>query len=245
MAKQNESEPIINAAAPAPIIQMPMDQLEALMASAMAAAMKMSKASEPDSGDNTMLSIALEGLRASVKATEQLGNEIKRTVRRSNADHTHASDFNIDPRCAICKVGGVHPETGHVGHPKPALIHETFFCYMPQKTDALTPVEIELFNQFTESTESRFGTWTATLERLGKTKTRLHVKVPCLTNDDLSSLPSMEVILLELLYGDRSVNPVLAMERIKDLEAKMAELQAQLAARPSDAPRVDRPSAGQ
>jgi hypothetical protein len=234
MAKERENEPVINPSAPAPIIQMPLDQMEALMASAMAAAMRMSQTSAPDGGgENAMLKIALEGLRASVAATEQLGNEIKRTVRRSNAGHSHASAFNLDPRCSRCLAGEPHEETGNMAHPKPALKHETFFCYMPQKADALTPVEVELFNAFTESTESRFGTWTATLERLGKSKTRLHVKVPCLTNDDLSTLPSMEVILLELLYGDRAVNPVLAMERIKDLEAQMAALTAQLAARPS------------
>jgi hypothetical protein len=230
------SEPVINpVATPPTMIQLPLDQLQALMSNVMAEAVKMATSGQAAAAaePNMAMQLALESLKASVAASTQLGEEIKRTVRRSNMTHSQQSEFNYDPRCELCREGKEHPLTGTLAHPKPPLIHETYFCYMKQKVDELTPVEVELFNSFTESTESRYGTWTATLERTSKKKTRLHVKVPCLTNDDLATAPVLEVILMELLYGDRSVNPVLAMERIKDLEAKMAALQAQLAARPS------------
>jgi hypothetical protein len=75
-------------------------------------------------------------LRASVAATQQLGEEVKRTVRRSNPNHPNRSVFSFDPRCKLCVAGEVHPETGDLGHPKATLIHDCLFCYMPQKADS-------------------------------------------------------------------------------------------------------------
>lgn len=243
---KQEAGPVVSSS-PDPsapqVLQIPMADFEAMIARIMAA----SGGGSPDRD------AMVEALRSSVKATELLGEEFKRNIRRSNADHRHQSVFNIDVRCDLCQRGEIHPETGHYGHPKPKLIHETFFCFGKQFEDSLTPTEIELFNAFTDSTECRDGDWTATLERHSSKKMRLHVKVPAKTIDDLSALPSLDAILMELLYGRKVVDPVLAMSRITDLEDKLRAMEARLAtanaaddaARAAERAQVaNRPSAG-
>jgi hypothetical protein len=206
---------------PPVIVQLTADQLEAMLGRILAA-------SNGQPGGETMA--AIEALRASVAATQLLGEEVKRTVLRSNADHRHQSVFDFDIRCEDCKAGRIHAATGHYGHPKVELRHETLFCYGKQSAEALTPVEIELFNSFERSTEARDGTWTATIERASAKRQRLHVVVPCATIDDLASLPPLEQILMELLYGKEVVDPVISAKRIHDLEERLKQMEAQMAA---------------
>lgn len=219
MAKGATEQPEAPAAA-SPVIQMTLEQMEAMFARIMAAG---------KTTDDTQ--VAMEALRASVLATQQLGDEIKRTVRRSNADHSHQSVFDFDIRCEVCKAGGIHEATGNMAHPKPDLIHETFFCFGKQVKDQLTPVEVELFNSFTVSTEARDGAWTATMDKFSAKKKKLHVEVPCATIDDLASLPPLEQILMELLYGREVVDPVISAARIRDLEERIKKMEAEAAAR--------------
>ncbi len=88
---------------------------------------------------------------------------------------------------------------------------------------------MELFNSFDKSTEARDGTWTATLDRFNSRKRKLHIIVPCATIDDLSSLPPLEQILMELLFGKEVVDPVISAQRIKDLEERLRQNEQALA----------------
>jgi hypothetical protein len=60
------------------------------------------------------------------------------------------------------------------------------------------------------------------------------VLTPCKTIDDLASTgPTLEAILVELLYGNKAVDPVMAMARIKELEDRIAAMEAAAKPRPS------------
>lgn len=204
------------------VIQMPVEMFQQLLASL----------PKPGDGASAELTAAIRGIEATAKATALLQSEVQRTVRRSNAHHPNKSAFTFDPRCETCKSGAIHEETGDLGHPKAKLRHKTYFCYGLQREDQLTPVEIELFNQFTESKEARDGAWTATIERGSSASQRaLHVNVPAKSIDDLASLPpALTQILVELLYGQTVSDPVLSMERIRDLERRLSEMEAKAGA---------------
>lgn len=152
-----------------------------------------------------------ELMKAAVDGMKGLRDEVERTVRRSNASHPGISVFS-------------YPE-GDVKRPKPKLKYEVYFCGGKQREDQLKPREIDLFNQFTGSKEARDGAWTARLERDGNKK-KLFIDVPAKTIDHLSSLPQeLSYILTELLYGADVVDPLKQMDRIHELEARLAQLE--------------------
>ena len=182
-----------------PIVQLTFAQLEKLIETATAGG-------GPQRG---------EELRIAAAALTKLGDEVGRTVRRSNADHPQISAFSF-------------PE-GNRSKPKDTLKHETYFCGSREREDALTPSEIELYNRFDRSREARSGRWKATLEPNGG-KMRLLVTVPAKTIDNLAELPPLTQILSELLYGSEVANPSQSMERLLAAERKIAELEARLAA---------------
>lgn len=209
-------------AAAAPMVAMSQEQFASLIAALSA---------RPDKSPE--LQLAIDGLRHSAETNARLSAEVARTVRRSNADHSHQSAFTFDPRCNVCLSGQVHEETGNLGHPKPKLSKRTYFCYGLIREEQVTPVEIELFNAFTESKEARDGVWTATIEKVGRQATTLHVLVPCLSLDDMVSLPPLTEILAELLYGRTVVDPVMSLDYIKALEARVKELERGVAPAPA------------
>lgn len=215
------------------MVGMPLELLQELIAGLRAGRQA------PGGEDNPALQAAIRAIEAQAATTEKLAEEFKRTVRRSNETHTGISAFTFDFRCEICKdvargsrTATHRDELGEPlgqAHPKPALRYETFFCGGRQREDQLTPLEIELFNAFEASRESRDGAWQAILSRDGLKK-RLAVNVPAAYLDDMMSLPPLTQILSELLYGSEIANPDLAMARILELEKKIAELEK---ARPS------------
>jgi len=229
MAKEREEKELPEVGGqvvvPQTMVQMSDEQFERLFA----------RLSSSGTASNPDTLIAMEALRASVEATKMLGDEVRRTVRRSNSDHSHQSALNFDIRCALCKSGAVHAETGNLGHPKPELRYDTYFCWGKQNEEQLTPVEVELYNAFESSKEARDGTWTATIERVSAKRKKLHVLVPYATLDGIRDLPSLEQILIELLYGKSVVDPVLSMQRIAELEARLKALEAAGAAVPASA----------
>lgn len=187
----------------APIVQLTFDQLNQLLERA-------ARASQNSQGAG-----GGEELRLAAGALQALGDEVRRTVRRSNASHPGISDFS-------------YPE-GEEARPKARLTHETFFCGAPQREDQLTPTEIDLYNKFDRDMEARDGRWTAAFERNGSRR-RLSIMVPAKTNDDLTNLPPLTQILSELLYGSEVADPTKSMARLIAAETKIAELLARIEA---------------
>ncbi len=154
-------------------------------------------------------------LEAAVAAIQGLQGEVARTVRRSNARSNGISAFSYpEGDYAAAEAGKVK-----------RLTYETYFCGQRQREDDLTPTEVDLFNSFQRSMTCREDRWTATIKQNG-TKKQLHIWVPCKTNDDLASLPSLIAVLGELLYGAEVVDPTLTMATIMELQKKVASLEA-------------------
>ncbi len=187
--------------------------------------------------DNPIMERMLLALEAQAAASKRLGDEFARTVRRSNATHPNMSVFTFDKRCKWCRDGEPHPVldkngvvvpgvVGPLAHPKPKLKFETYVCGGKQFEDSLTPLELDLFNQFESSRTARGGTWSAVIKRDGTTA-KLFINFPSRTLDELQDLPrTLPEVLNELLFGEEAVDAhdmigeMLAMKkRIKELEA--------------------------
>jgi len=171
-----------------------------------------------------------EMAKAQVLATTQLGEQVKRTVRHSNADHEHLGVFNYKADCEYCKTKTRHPEgdaidSGKMGHPKPAMRRETFWPRgVRVQADDCTVLEVELFNAFETNKSARGGTWTAKIANDGQA---LEINAPCYFPDERGSLPtSLPQILLELLYGADVVNPEMTGATILNLQKQIDELKA-------------------
>lgn len=185
---------------------------------------------------------ALEIMSAHVASTEKLGQEIGRTVSKSNAigDDTGASDFAFDPACQFCVEEAPHPGVKRQAHahPKETLYfiapngkkkpRQVFFCHFPQREDALSPLEIRLFNQFKSDVDARGGYksgrgWSARITDEGS---RLDIYIPAYTQDQRSSLPPLAQILAELLNGSAAVDPNNLLATVQSLQEKIAQLEA-------------------
>lgn len=143
---------------------------------------------------------------ASARAAATTGAEsLRRVLHPQNAQHPGKSVFS-------------YPE-GDVEHPKPELRSpETFFCNSRLDVDAMTPTTIDLLNRFTRTVTARGGRWRADVAPDGR---GLHVTVPCKTIDDRMELPSLDLILLELLDGEAAVDPISLADRVVALERQL------------------------
>lgn len=178
---------------------------------------------------------ALEGI---AKGNQKLGEEFARTVRRSNATHSGISTFTFDKRCEYCRKQQPHPvldadgqvvagQLGPLAHPKPKLIHKVTVCGGPQHEESLTPLEIELFNQFTHSVTAHSGSWTAMLRRDGTTSV-LSIDFPAKTLDHMQDLPrTLAELLGELLFGDEATDATDLVGEVMKLKKQLAEMVAQ------------------
>jgi hypothetical protein len=175
----------------------------------------------------------LSKISDSQAALTKLVGEMQRATNKENPNYEDRSVYNFDPACPSCKARERHPtengEPGKFGHPKPKLKHETFFCGGIQREDWLTPMEIDLFNQFEKSTTAREGRWTATLSRDGTRKV-LHIALPYRGADVRAELPPLTTILLELIYGPAIADPMQQLQMITDMQKQIAALEAKLAA---------------
>jgi hypothetical protein len=118
-----------------------------------------------------------------------------------------------------------HPE-GDVARPKPVLRPGKngqpglcFFCGSKEDPDTLTPHQIDLYNRFDRTRTSREGRWRAEVSPNG---VDLSVTVPCKTLDERMDLPSLDIILTELLDGAAAVDPISLAQRVQDLERQLA-----------------------
>jgi hypothetical protein len=140
---------------PLPQVSLSFEQLKELLAMA-----------QSDKAPSAELQAAILGLNATIDASKKLTEGINRTVRRSNAEGQDVSVFNFKAGCEHCTNNTPHPDTGKLGHPKPAMLYESFFPNGAKiVADDATVTEIELLNAFTGSRTARDGKWTATLTR--------------------------------------------------------------------------------
>jgi hypothetical protein len=178
-------------------------------------------------------------INALTTSTKGLQDQVKRTVRVSNAEHENESIFNFKAGCQFCDARERHPEdpnivgSGKVGHPKPALKFESYFPEQARVfADDATVLEVELFNALGTKLSAnpmqpisiRKGTWEA---RLSPDARRLFVKAPSFTSDERNSLPSLPLILIELLEGGAKSDPMDAVnasiaKRLEQLESVSA-----------------------
>ncbi len=136
----------------------------------------------------------------------------ERSAPRENPNYNHTSCFT-------------YPE-GESVRPKPTLSRDTFFCGPRCRNDELSPAEIDAFNAITTTRTARDGTWTAEVRQNG-TARELHIKVPSRTVDDRMNLPgSLLLILGELQYGAKAVDPMALAARVAELEDTLTRLTA-------------------
>lgn len=187
------------------------------------------EASGPSSGAAPGMTDAMTAL---LKQVESLTQTAQRSVRQDNPNYEDVSVYTYDPKCEICKTGGLHmlPDNpiGKKAHPRPAMIYTYEFCQGEVHADWLTIPELELINQFTSDKSARDGAWTATIVKHG-TKKKLIVDVPYRGLDVRHDLPSQSAILVELLYGETMADPASALALIQQLTAKVNELESRLA----------------
>ncbi len=121
---------------------------------------------------------------------------------------------------------GRHPENGLIGHPRTKLKYRTFFCGSLEREDALSPLEIELYNTFTVSRTARKGTWTATLDVDGSAEV-LKIDCPFQGLDARGNLPDLPAILFELLYsGENAVTAQNQVGMLLELQKRIKELES-------------------
>jgi hypothetical protein len=119
-------------------------------------------------------------------------------------------------------VSAFNPK-GERDFPRPRLAHKVLFCGMELHHEELTVGEIELFNKFTHSCVARNGSWKADLVTGAKGgKSTLTISIPVATSDDRMDLPNgISLILLELLGGEKAVDPASLAERVAELEKEL------------------------
>lgn len=105
--------------------------------------------------------------------------------------------------------------------PKARLTRPTFFGGGRQREDELTPAEIEAFNAITQTRIARNGLWKAEVRQNGSAQ-ELHIDVPIKTADDRMTLPGLYAILTELQHGEKAADPASLIQRVAELEAKLA-----------------------
>jgi hypothetical protein len=101
--------------------------------------------------------------------------------------------------------GGEKPILQYVDGDGAVKPRTTYFCGNRQREDMLTPLEITLFNAITKSTDARDGAWKARVVKNGGSQ-ELHIVVP-VDRDRRTELPSLVLILRELVGGRESVDP--------------------------------------
>ena len=171
-----------------------------------------------DSNDKLADALLMIAERMSTQAPGGLSKDDLREVMESNSEGV---------RRALKPENARHPDVsafnpmGERDHPRPKLRRKTFWIGIPLLQDELTAEEIDLFNQIDHPMEARNGTWRAELKNGGE---ELHINFPNATIDDRMDLPSMKLLMRELIGGTKAVDA-------DSLAARVAELEKQLAAK--------------
>lgn len=186
-------------AAPPAAVTMTMDQVLQLMA-----------ASKGGGFDEAALTRVLTAVQQShVKAS---ADAMQTALNRSNANYVARSPF--------------HYADGREAIPKYTVFFGPQFTNgkgAPLPRDLFSPDECDLINRFEPGMHkiARNGQWTANVIQNGSTQ-ELVIKVPMTTMDQRQNLPSLTLILRELLEGELAVNPDTLAARVAELERKLA-----------------------
>lgn len=181
----------------------------------------MAKEKEPESMTSIEQAVAM---LAQIVAERQPGSGLsrddmaelldaqRRAINPSNPTHPGKSAFS-------------YPE-GERAHPKASLDRETYFCGTRQWDEQLTPIEIDAYNELTES---------AAFPERGEfyyvkvTPKRREVVVPAATRDQMQDLPnSLVLILREFKHGSKAIDPVELSKDLKKAQDKILELEERL-----------------
>jgi hypothetical protein len=156
-------------------------------------------------GANSLTADALE------KILKSNAHGVQKAMRPENDTAPNISAFN--------PTGAEKPILSYVDAEGVTRERPTYFSGNRQREDTLTPLEITLFNQIVKSTDARDGLWKARVSRNGGSQ-ELHVSVP-MDRDRRSELPSLVLILRELIGGRESVDP-------DSMAVQMAAMRAEL-----------------
>jgi hypothetical protein len=129
---------------------------------------------------------------------------MRRALKPENARHPDVSVFN--------------PE-GERDHPRPPLKRKTFWIGVPLQQDELDREEIELFNSIEHTMEARSGQWKAEIRN---NNMELHINFPNASVDERMDLPSMKMLMRELIGGTKAVDPASLAQRVAELEKQLA-----------------------
>lgn len=155
-----------------------------------------------------------------IKPAQGLTAEQLADVLGSNSEATRKA---LNPEIKNPPDISVFNPTGVPDHARPKLKRKTFWAGTELHWEELTPEEIDLFNQVEHNLEARNGAWRASLKRTASDGTQeLHVTFPCVNTDDRMDLPSMTLMLRELLGGTRAVDPASLAARVAELEKMVA-----------------------
>jgi hypothetical protein len=176
---------------------------------------------EPMTGNDALAAALLQIAEMAGKSSGGgISVEQLETVLKSNAEAT---------RKALKPENAQHPDVsafnplGERDHPRPKLRRKTFWAGTELHEDELSREEIELFNQVEHTVEARNGIWRAELKRTATDGTsELHVIFPCANTDDRMDLPSMTLMLRELLGGTKAVDAESLAQRVAQLEKQLA-----------------------
>lgn len=152
-----------------------------------------------------------QGSGLSANDLRQVLVDQRKAMRPENERHPGISAFS-------------YPE-GDVKRPKPLLRRKTYFNGIQEREDALTPIEIDLYNRFIETTLARNGMWKAHVKRNGSAEELWIITEPH-TLDGRQSLPGISSVLRELLDGEEAANPDTLFARVTDLEARLKAMTA-------------------
>lgn len=140
-----------------------------------------------------------------------------------------------DQRKAMRPENDRHPEIsvfsypeGNLAHPKPPLSRTVFFNGTREREDALSALEVELYNRFDTDRTAREGMWRARIVRNGSEE-ELHIVTEPKTLDGRQSLPPLTQLLRELRDGAEAANPDLLAAQVERMKAQIAELMAKTA----------------
>ncbi len=171
--------------------------------------------------NNALAEALLAAMERMAPAQGGISKDDLAEVMASNAEGMRKALKPENPRHP--DISAFNPE-GERDHPRPKLTRKTFWVGTELHEDELSREEIDLFNQFTHSTEAKNGAWTAEIRVTGKLgESQLHIRFPSAAMDDRMDLPNgMAIMLRELLGGAQAVEPAALSARIAALEAQLA-----------------------
>lgn len=137
---------------------------------------------------------------------ESTAKSTRQALKPENARHPDISAFN---------------PAGERDHPRPALKRKTFWANVPLQVTELTTAEIELMNAIEHTLEARNGRWKAEIKKDGGEQ-ELWISFPHDSIDDRMDLPSMEMMLRELVGGTRAVDASSLAQRVAELEKQLS-----------------------